>query len=158
MIARPLPERYCLEMNRVSRALTLSMGLLWTGVAAGAEKKILFLAGRDSHGWGTHQHFGGTVILSNGMKHAGLPVEVQVVREWPGAAVLKDQDALVIYADGWGAHPANGHLDELKEFMDGGGGLTVPLRHGNGDDRIHGVVHGFRILLGDHTFQCGDRF
>ncbi|MFM1559076.1 MAG: PVC-type heme-binding CxxCH protein [Roseibacillus sp.] len=112
-------------MNRVSRSLTLSMGLLWTGVAAGAEKKILFLAGSDSHGWGTHQHFGGTVILSNGMKHAGLPVEVQVVREWPGAAVLKDQDALVIYADGWGAHPANGHLDELKEFMDGGGGLTV---------------------------------
>lgn len=88
-------------------------------------KKILFLAGRDSHGWGSHQHFGGTSILARGIRESALPVEVNVIREWPSEAVLLANDALVIYADGWGSHPANGHLDSLKKFMDQGGGLTV---------------------------------
>jgi cytochrome c551/c552 len=88
-------------------------------------KKILFLAGQDSHGWGTHQHFGGTNILARGMRESALPVEVNVIREWPDEATLLKHDALVIYADGWGSHPANGHLDSLKKFMDQGGGLTV---------------------------------
>lgn len=65
------------------------------------------------------------MILSKGMEDAGVPVEVQVTREWPSADLLSKQDALVIYADGWGAHPANGHVAELKKFMDAGGGLTV---------------------------------
>ena len=88
-------------------------------------KKMLFLAGRDSHGWGSHQHFGGTSILARGIRESALPVEVSVIREWPSEADLLANDALVIYADGWGSHPANGHLDSLKKFMDQGGGLTV---------------------------------
>ncbi|MGC6467814.1 MAG: ThuA domain-containing protein, partial [Akkermansiaceae bacterium] len=88
-------------------------------------KKILFLAGRDSHGWGSHQHFGGTNILAKGMRNSTLPVEVKVIRKWPEEADLLAHDALVIYADGWGAHPANGQLPSLKKFMDQGGGLTV---------------------------------
>jgi putative membrane-bound dehydrogenase-like protein len=88
-------------------------------------KKILFLAGQDSHGWGTHQHYGGTMILAKGLRNSALPVEVTVVRDWPEDADLLKHDALVIYADGWGAHPANGKLDSLKKFMDQGGGLTV---------------------------------
>jgi len=88
-------------------------------------KKILFLAGRDSHGWGAHQHFGGTNILAKGMRNSALPVELQVIRKWPDDETLLKQDALVIYADGWGAHPANGKLGSLKKFMDQGGGLTV---------------------------------
>jgi len=88
-------------------------------------KKILFLAGRDSHGWGSHQHFGGTNILARGMRNSALLLEVKVIRKWPEESELLDHDALVIYADGWGAHPANGHLESLKKFMDQGGGLTV---------------------------------
>jgi putative membrane-bound dehydrogenase-like protein len=88
-------------------------------------KKILFLAGDDSHGWGSHQHVGGTRILAKGMRNSALPVEVKVVREWPADELLLQQDALVIYADGWGRHPANGKLASLKKFMDQGGGLTV---------------------------------
>ncbi|MDA7881284.1 DUF1080 domain-containing protein [Akkermansiaceae bacterium] len=88
-------------------------------------KKILFLAGSDSHGWGSHQHFGGTNILARGMRESALPVEVNVTREWPDEDILLKHDALVIYADGWGAHPANGHLESLKKFMNQGGGLTV---------------------------------
>ena len=94
-------------------------------MVTGAEKRILFLAGKDSHGWGTHQHFGGTMVLSAGMKRGGVPVEVEVVGEWPSDELLSKQDALVIYSDGWGHHPANGKLATLKRFMDAGGGLTV---------------------------------
>tara|TARA_B100001964_G_scaffold150838_1_gene166000 strand:+ start:9689 stop:15256 length:5568 start_codon:yes stop_codon:yes gene_type:complete len=114
-------------MNRV-RSLLGIVGLLALPPAFCGEvdaKKILFLAGRDSHGWGTHQHHGGTMILSGAMRESGLPVEVEIIREWPGADLLSRQDALVIYADGWGAHPANGHLPELQKFMDAGGGVTV---------------------------------
>ena len=88
-------------------------------------KKILFLAGPDSHGWGSHQHFGGTNILAKGMRNSALPVDVQITRTWPEEKLLLQQDALVIYSDGWGAHPANGNLASLKKFMDQGGGLTV---------------------------------
>lgn len=93
--------------------------------AKAVSKKILFLAGSDSHGWGTHQHYGGTMILAKALRDSALPLEVKVIREWPDDATLLQQDALVIYADGWGAHPANDHLDSLKKFMDQGGGLTV---------------------------------
>ena len=59
------------------------------------------------------------------MRNSALPIEVNVIREWPDDTILLQQDALVIYSDGWGAHPANGKLASLKKLMDQGGGLTV---------------------------------
>ena len=72
-----------------------------------------------------HQHVGGTNILAKGMRDSALPVSVKVINQWPEEAELLAHDALVIYADGWGRHPANGKLTSLKKFMDQGGGLTV---------------------------------
>jgi hypothetical protein len=100
--------------------------MLCFGLAAAEDgKSILFLAGKNSHGWGAHQHLGGSILLMEGMKNAGLGVKVEMVRAWPERGELEAADALVIYADGWQHHPATGHLDELKKFMDRGGGVTV---------------------------------
>ena len=93
--------------------------------ACAAPKRILFFAGSESHGWGAHQHPAGSVILSESLKKAGLDVNVELTYQWPDLEQLNKADAFVIYADGWWSHPATNHLDDLKTFMDGGGGLTV---------------------------------
>ena len=86
---------------------------------------VLFLAGDNSHGWGSHKHVAGTIILSEALPQGAPGVSSEMIREWPSAEQLERADALVIYADGWGKHPANDHLDELKAFMDQGKGLVV---------------------------------
>ena len=86
---------------------------------------VLFLAGDNSHGWGSHKHVAGSILLSEGLPQGAPGVSSEMIRKWPSAAQLERADALVIYADGWGKHPANEHLDELKAFMDQGKGLVV---------------------------------
>jgi type 1 glutamine amidotransferase len=88
-------------------------------------KHILFLSGENSHGWGSHKHVAGTILLSESLPRGFANVTTEMIREWPSDAQLQKADALVIYADGWRKHPANGRLDELKAFMDQGKGLIA---------------------------------
>jgi type 1 glutamine amidotransferase len=88
-------------------------------------KHILFLAGDDTHGWGSHKHIAGSILLSETFLASAPGVTTELVREWPSPERLKRADALVIYGDGWRGHPANGHLVELMDFMDSGKGLVV---------------------------------
>ncbi|MCB1121044.1 MAG: DUF1080 domain-containing protein [Verrucomicrobiae bacterium] len=90
-----------------------------------ADAHILFLAGDNSHGWGSHKHIAGSILLSEALPQGAPNVTTEMVRSWPSAGQLAKADALVIYADGWAKHPANDHLDELKQFMDSGKGLIV---------------------------------
>ncbi|WP_075090819.1 PVC-type heme-binding CxxCH protein [Haloferula sp. BvORR071] len=98
--------------------------LLACGAATAAPKRILFLAGHDTHAWGQHRHGPGSTLLCDSIKEGG-DVEAQVIREWPDAETLAKADALVIYADGWDQHPANDKLDELEAFMNSGKGLVA---------------------------------
>ena len=113
-----------MKYSTFGACVTLVMGGIASAIAEDG-KHILFLAGKNSHGWGAHQHLAGSTLLMNGIKEAGLEVEVKMTRDWPQENLLKWADALVIYADGWQHHPATEHLDELKTFMNRGGGLTV---------------------------------
>ncbi|HUF62979.1 MAG TPA: family 16 glycoside hydrolase [Verrucomicrobiales bacterium] len=92
---------------------------------ASDSKHVLFLAGANSHGWGSHKHIAGSILLSEALPKGAPGVTTEMIREWPNAEQLAQADALVIYADGWRSHPANGHLEELKDFMDGGKGVVV---------------------------------
>ncbi len=93
---------------------------------ASAERpRILFFAGPASHGWGSHQHPAGSILLSEALRQSGADAEVTLTYVWPDAARLRQVDALVIYADGWWRHPATNHLEDLEAFMNRGGGLTV---------------------------------
>lgn len=94
------------------------------GVATAAPKRILFLAGHDTHAWGQHRHGPGSNLLCDSIKEGG-DVEAQVIREWPDAETLAKADALVIYADGWDQHPANDKLEALEAFMNSGKGLVA---------------------------------
>ena len=107
--------------------------LLGEKTAAGStsatkKKKIVFMAGNRSHGYGSHEHRAGCMLLAKQLnKHMGDTVEatVHLAKDWPGnAEVLKDADAIVFYCDGGGGHMANKHLDGLDAKLKDGCGLA----------------------------------
>lgn len=94
--------------------VVLSMNLLAAETespAATDKKKVVFLAGKPSHGYGAHEHRAGSLLLAGQLnKHVGdrLAAEVHVAKDWPGnAAVIEDADAIVFYCDGGKKHMAN---------------------------------------------------
>ena len=92
--------------------------------AAEKPKRILFLAGSNSHNWGQHKHLAGSNLLCESLRETP-GIEAKVVTEWPGADELVWADTLVIYADGWQAHPANDKLAVIETFMNDGKGLVA---------------------------------
>jgi putative membrane-bound dehydrogenase-like protein len=95
--------------------------------AAGSEKKkVVFVAGRASHGYGSHEHYAGCVLLAKELERAMPNFEVEVVRDgWPqDASVLSGADCIVMYADGGGGHPVNPHLEEMDKLAKKGVGVV----------------------------------
>jgi len=58
---------------------------LCSGDAQDPKKKIVFVAGGPSHGYGDHEHLGGCMLLAKALNESGLPVEAVVTRDngWP---------------------------------------------------------------------------
>ncbi|MCM8526887.1 MAG: ThuA domain-containing protein [Lentisphaeraceae bacterium] len=82
--------------------------LLLSFTLIGADKKIVLVAGKDSHGYGDHEFRAGCNILANCLKKSGLPVSVTVINElqWPSSNTVFDEaDAIIVYSDGSGGHP-----------------------------------------------------
>ncbi len=94
---------------------------------AGAKKKIVFLAGRKSHGYNGHEHYAGCVLLAKRLQENVPNVETVVVKEgWPqDASVLDDADAIVVFCDGGGGHVLMPHLAEIDKLMKKGVGLAL---------------------------------
>ena len=93
--------------------------------AARERKKIVFLAGRASHGFGAHDHLAGCHLLANKLKEAKPAYETIVVTDgWPtDEKVLEGADAIVIYCDGGANHPALPHVDLLDRLSSKGTGI-----------------------------------
>jgi len=90
-------------------------------------KRILFIAGERSHGYGDHEHFAGCRILADVVQRTAAKVKCEVIRNgWPqDDSVIDTADSIVIYSDGGaGRHPSLAHLDRLKKQMDRGAGLV----------------------------------
>lgn len=96
------------------------------GVAAPAAR-VLFMAGRDSHGPGAHEHEAGTRLLVAGLRDRRPDMEVTAVYGgWPqDAALLEGIDALVMYCDGGKRHPVNPHLAQFGRLLDRGVGVVA---------------------------------
>ncbi len=119
-------------------------------LAANAKKKIVFIAGRPSHGPGAHEHRAGCMLLEDHLNHSGLPIETKVVTEgWPAdESVFNDAAAVVIYADGGPGHPANSHLEKLKSLAKAGVGIgcihyAVEIPKGEAGDTFLDLIGGF---------------
>lgn len=102
-------------MKLLSTVTLIAVFVLPLGVFA-ADKKIVLIAGKPSHGPGAHEHRAGCLLFQKCL--ADFPGVKVVVCDggWPtkqvnGTAVdddsvLDDADAIVIYSDGGAKHPA----------------------------------------------------
>ncbi len=93
----------------------------------GAKRKVVFVAGRRSHAYGSHDHWAGSLLLSKWLNENHPQIEAVVHRDgWPAdPKAFEGAAAVVIYADGGGGHPAVKHLDTLGEMMKRGVGLVL---------------------------------
>ena len=94
--------------------------------AAAKKKKIVFLAGKDSHGRVSHAHTAGCKLLAAAVSEAMPNVETKLFRrrfpaEW---SEIEGADALVIFADGGGGHPARKHLEKIDKLAKKGMGIV----------------------------------
>ncbi len=95
--------------------------------ASPEKKKIVFIAGIPSHGYGAHEHYAGCRLLASSLQEAMPNYDVEVIKNgWPkeGANALADADAVVVYCDGGGGHLLNPHIDEFEPLMKKGAGLV----------------------------------
>jgi type 1 glutamine amidotransferase len=92
-------------------------------------KKIVLVAGKQSHGPGDHEFFAGTAILMNLLKQTEGVWPVMARDGWPKNEKIFDGAAsLVFYMDGRNGHPvvqkdAQGdRMDRIQKLMDKGVG------------------------------------
>jgi type 1 glutamine amidotransferase len=118
------------------RSLFLVVALTFSALSAlAADKKIVLIAGRASHGPGEHEHRAGCLLLQKCLANTpGIKVVV-FTNGWPSKmedgktvddhAALDDAAAIIIYSDGEGGHPAivRDHLDVLSKLVKKGVGL-----------------------------------
>lgn len=81
--------------------------MLFAAVVEAADKRILLIAGKRSHGPGDHEFRAGVLLWEQSLMNVpGIAVEVYT-NGWPNSdSVFEGADAVVIYADGGGGHPA----------------------------------------------------
>lgn len=103
--------------NAVIKLLGALLISHFTFTVSAADKKLLLIAGRPSHPPGAHEFRAGCLLLQKCLKNVpGLTVLVYS-NGWPGdISAFDNVDAVVIYADGGGGHPAI-QGDRLK-FLD----------------------------------------
>ena len=88
-------------------------------------KKVVLLAGAPSHASGAHEFNAGVKLLAKRL-HAidNLAVASYHDGGWPkDPTALQNADGLIVYADGLGSHPLNGHLEEVDQKTRQGMGL-----------------------------------
>ncbi len=99
--------------------------------AFAAPKKVVMIAGKPSHGPLSHEHNAGIQLLAKCLQQGAkeLVTPTVVLNGWPkDNAVFKGADAVVIYSDGGGRHPAlqGNNLKFLDGLMERGVGfLTI---------------------------------
>jgi hypothetical protein len=122
--SRPIFKRAIILTLAFLTALTVDV----CGLAAQdtGVKTIAFMAGRRSHGYGSHEHYAGCMILAAALRKAMPGYEVHVFRDgWPeDANAFGGIDALVMYSDGGNGHPVNQHLGQVDALVKDGVGVA----------------------------------
>ena len=91
-----------------------------------APKRVALIAGTPSHGFGSHEHKAGCMLLADALNNSGLTIDAKVYTNgWPkDDSVLDHADSIVIYCDGGGRHPFNNHLERLQQIQKRGVGMV----------------------------------
>jgi len=93
-------------MLRKSKFLALGLLLLPLALSA-ADKKIVLIAGKQSHGPGDHEFRAGSLLLQKCLNQVAGITSVVHSNGWPAdGSAFDGAAAILIYADGGGGHPA----------------------------------------------------
>lgn len=109
----------------MNKAFFVSLIAATAMTASAADKKILLIPGGASHGSGDHEHLAGCLLFAKCLNTVS-GVQAEVSAGWPqDAGALAGADAIVIYSDGGGGHPAlrENRLDQLAAAMKNGTGF-----------------------------------
>lgn len=88
-------------------------------------RKVVFLAGGPSHGYASHEHRAGCMLLAKALDACGLPIDTEVHDLWPeDPSTLDAADVIVSFADGGGRHPLLRHTDAMAAQMARGASLV----------------------------------
>lgn len=105
------------------------LGALFAADGLAADKKIVFVAGRPSHGPGEHEHRAGCLLLKSCFDKVPGVTSVVYTNGWPDdpATAFDGAAAVVVYADGGGGHPflQGDRLKTIGALMDQGVGLAA---------------------------------
>jgi type 1 glutamine amidotransferase len=110
-------------MKRITFLCALLLGV---ASASAADKKIVIIAGRPSHPAGMHEFRAGALLLQKCLGSVPGVSTVVYSNGWPHtSSALEGADAVIIYADGGGGHPAiqGDHKKVLNNLADQGVGL-----------------------------------
>ena len=144
-------------MLRKNKFLTLALLAIPLTLSA-ADKKIVLIAGKQSHGPGDHEFRAGSLLLQKCLN--GIPGVTSIVHSngWPAdVSAFDGAAAVLIYADGGGGHPAiQGErlkfIDDLAKKGVGIGcahyGVEVPK--GDPGDAMLNWIGGYY----EHQFSC----
>jgi hypothetical protein len=122
------------------------------------KKKLLLIAGRPSHGPGLHEFNAGCLLLQKKLDgFPNLEVDVQL-GGWPkDDSVFDGVDAIFLFMDGGGGHPAirPERLEMLGKLMDQGIGFgcahyAVEVPKGNAGQAWQKWIGGYY----EHEFSC----
>ncbi len=123
-------------MNPFRSALLFGLALA-AGIptASGADKKIILVAGKPSHGPGDHEFRAGCFLLQKSLSGVrginavvysnGWPSKVEGGNSIDDNSAFEGAAAVLIYADGGGGHPLlqGDHMKVMSELMKKGVGL-----------------------------------
>ncbi len=115
-------------MKKLPLILSISAAL-GLSVFAADKKNVLMIAGKPSHGPGQHEHNAGIQLLAKCLGQGAadrVDVKFHLNGEWPSAEEFAKADAVVIYSDGGGGHPAlqGDRLEQLGKEMKRGCGFV----------------------------------
>lgn len=106
-------------------ALAFSIGRAERDSTTAVKKKVVFVAGKASHGPGQHEHRAGCMLLADHLNKSGLPIHAVVTTDgWPeDPSIFDGASAVIIYSDGGRGHPAMNQLLALKTMAAAGVGI-----------------------------------
>ncbi len=115
-------------MTQLMKAFAAAISLLVaTLTSLGAQKQIILVAGRPSHGPAEHEHRAGCLLLKSCLDKVSGVSSIVYSNGWPQDPMAFDAaSSIVLYMDGGSGHPAiqDGHLQQLDALMKKGVGLV----------------------------------
>lgn len=106
--------------------MSLILAGAMVGAAWGGEgtKKILLIAGRGSHGFGSHAYKAACMLLAKQLNAAKCGVEAIPHHGWPeDPKALDDAAAVFLCCDGGASRLVGGHVDAMDKLVARGGGV-----------------------------------